>query len=104
MILAKRELIPDSSLITDEAYINVLLIIICYDFSIKHFYLLEIFMKLLTLALLVAGFSICTLSAADSHEEATRKHKKCVHSKGSIKPDGRCMRKGQELQAYTIKK
>lgn len=61
-------------------------------------------MKLLTLALLLAGFSICTLSAADSHEEAARKHRKCVSAKGSIKPDGKCKRKGQELQAYSIRK
>ncbi len=64
-------------------------------------------MKLLSLALLLAGFSVCTLSAqADSPEEAHRKNQKCVKAKGSIKSGdkaGQCWAKGKHLQAYDIK-
>ena len=68
-------------------------------------------MKLLSLALLLAGFSVCTLSAqadspADSPEEAHRKNQKCVKAKGSIKSGdkaGQCWANGKHLQAYDIK-
>ncbi len=69
-------------------------------------------MKFLTLALLLAGFSVCTLQAAEQQTQAAveqddaaakdKKLRKCVSSKGSIK-NGKCMRKGQELQAYSYK-
>lgn len=57
-------------------------------------------MKLLALAILLAGFTMNTVSA--NHDaEHERKHKKCVSAKGHMK-NGKCMRKGQELQAYSI--
>lgn len=63
-------------------------------------------MKLLSLALLLVGFSVCTLSAeADSPEEAHRKNKKCVKAGGSIKTGdkaGQCWGKGKHMQAYDI--
>ena len=61
-------------------------------------------MKLLSLALLLAGFSICTLSAVpDSPAEVDRKTDKCHRAGGKMK-EGRCMKKGDELQALRIKK
>lgn len=62
-------------------------------------------MKLLTLALLLAGFSICTLSAADA--DVARKRAKCHKAGGSIKGGGhehagQCRGKKGHMQAYDI--
>jgi len=61
-------------------------------------------MKLLTLALLLAGFSICTLSAAVDVE---RNRAKCHKAGGSIKGRGhehagQCRGKRGHMQAYDI--
>lgn len=64
-------------------------------------------MKLLTLALLLAGFSICTLSAAENAAEIARKRAKCHKAGGSIKGRGhehagQCRGKKGHMQAYDI--
>jgi len=63
-------------------------------------------MKLLTLALLLAGFSICTLSAENAADVA-RKRAKCHKAGGSIKGRGhehagQCRGKKGHMQAYDI--
>jgi len=64
-------------------------------------------MKLLTLAPLLAGFSICTLSAAENAADVARKRAKCHKAGGSIKGRGhehagQCRGKKGHMQAYDI--
>ncbi len=66
-------------------------------------------MKYLTLALILSSLVAHNLSAAsspapaaDSPEQVQRKTEKCRNSGGSIKSDGKCMKKGSNLQTYNI--